>query len=133
MQHDTIDALKRMKVLLAKEETWCKKASALDQNLRPVSVSDPRACSWCLWGASVRSTPDNDTQVELRLALRRAAADLIVKERNIKELGGVRIVHNTTSIDIVHFNDDSRTTHEDVIDVIDRAIAAEEEKLSQSP
>ena len=106
MSKKTADILRKARALIEKPENWAKGDLAYDGAGDPVEPEHNEACAWCAVGAICR------VENELRVFATGATASLSLN------LNPPRIVAS--------FNDDPNTTHIDVLDAFDRAIAAEE-------
>jgi hypothetical protein len=90
--------------------TWCQRAAARDRRNQDAgdSSSSKIAVAWCLVGAVLSINGCDDTAKKVFRLL-------------LKELGSSNL-RNTS--DLVDFNDAATTTHEDVLYLYRRAIAA---------
>ena len=103
--------LKDTRKLLSKGR-WIKGESAKNQLGEVVTAASPEACQWCLHGAIIRSTVDNDAMAIHRSGFSEAVQDV---ENAITEITGLKLM-------IPNFNDAERTTWQDVVAVLDKAI-----------
>ncbi len=104
MSADVADALRRVRVRIEKPEHFCQGVSARDSAGIAVSGSSPQACCWCVYGAlecETSTLPDSD------LLWTRASRSLIAVGKHP-----------------ICVNDDQG--HAAVLDMLDRAVAAEE-------
>jgi hypothetical protein len=111
----TIALLKAGKAIIAKPENWTKFYLATDKYGRLTPLKSPDACKWCMSGA-----------------IHRAAHDLgYVDEYGNPKPGAVDIFNDicetfkviTGKSFMSIFNDNKYTSHTDVMNVFDRAIA----------
>lgn len=96
------NTLQKMRKVLEKPEAWCKRAPALNYLDNVVDPQSPLACRFCLDGALRRVTRVHEIRADVRIYL----------DRQLNGRG------------FISFNDDDYTTHEDVLNFLDRAIAA---------
>lgn len=111
----TKDILEGVRARLDKPEAWIKQSTALDAKGCPVGPNDPEAVCWCLGGAIVAEigvhfgpdwwTTDNIETKRLDGEVRSAI------------LQGQGVYRYVTSL-----NDAPSTTHEVVLDSLDRTI-----------
>jgi hypothetical protein len=110
-----IDILKTGKAVIANPENWTKFYMATDEYGRMTPLNSPQACKWCMSGA-----------------LHRAFHELGgVDEHGDPKPGTVEIfrdISNTFSVltgmnFMSVYNDHRTTTHTDVMNIFDRAIA----------
>jgi hypothetical protein len=89
----------RARMLVSKPERWCKGSSARSKHGKIVELGTPYAYSHCARGAILSVSGSSSEGYE--------AIGLI----------------NTEGEGLVNFNDNETTTHADVLDAFDRAIA----------
>lgn len=104
--------LEQVKELIGTAETWCQYAPARDAESREVESLSPEARQWCLIGATHRilggSFKHMDEVIDkLRQELRRSPTD------------SQQLRHS-----LAYYNDASTTTHQDILEILDRTIAA---------
>lgn len=102
-------------LILAREKIvqgWTYLASARDERGLPLASGDGRAVSWCLWGALAAVHDGDQNNSVFNQAMNRVRAVLPEK-------------YQRGRFPDVDFNDDPQTTKEDVLRVLDRAIANE--------
>jgi hypothetical protein len=109
-----LESLREARKKIEKSENWCREAFARTAEGKEVTADSPEARQWCLLGAiaAVREVPcffDSISNYPWMYALRDA----------------------TGCSSIGQFNDDPKTTHEKVLEVIDQTIAELEKQESQ--
>lgn len=89
------DALCSGKVgnLLVEKSQWLKGEFAVDINNKSIPASDPQATRWCLAGAIMKCYPETSYQVE-------------------------HVARRKLGVPILFFNDDPKTTFEDVVGLV---------------
>jgi hypothetical protein len=108
---DTIDALLALRELLADESHWCQGVYARDAAGLAIQVNSAAARSYCLMGAILRGAGEEHKRVDVRDAI-------------------VEAIYVRTMYDSIDgFNDACGTQHEDVVWLIDQAIADVRENL----
>ncbi len=114
MQNYTLKLLQDVRTLLTDENHWCQGVSAATADDQSCNPTYEKACQWCMTGAIDKFGYVRNYHVlpEHLLAARRDARDVISKI--LVDMGKVHF--------ITIFNDDDRTTHEDVLLVLDAAI-----------
>jgi len=117
MQDEVLATLRGARALIAHPDNWIKGAEARDSESNDVEAESESATCFCTVGALHRAmvVAGKGDNVELYM-----------------EAQGQLIRHRLESGGLVFFNDDPTTTHADVLDMFDRAIA-ELEKNSTSP
>ena len=100
---DTKEILIKAKGLIDSPEKWCKGGFAVDINNHIVSVKSESAVCWCAGGATRKFTGMHNWQVG-EVALSR------FKPSGFNSVFG--------------YNDHPDTTHEDIMNLFDKAIAA---------
>lgn len=98
-----LDDLRAVRSLLSDEKCWTKGNFAQDEHGKYVPLGSEHSCKWCLMGAAMKVAPERWTDL-------------------CNALTGNQ---QTTAI-----NDDPRTTHADVLRLIDDAIQREETKAA---
>jgi hypothetical protein len=107
MSKEVADLLRRAKEKIATPGTWTQEHYAKDENAEDVSPRDEQAICWCGFGALEAVTvggPGSMFPENARLALAQASP----------------------GNNFVNFNDAPETTHDMVLAVFDKAIAAQE-------
>ena len=107
---DTLQILKGARALISDKNVWAKYAMAVDINGREVSVESPDAACFCSLGA-----------------IRRAAGCPNYSSDEMSAREAVRAVL-TGGHSIASFNDTH--THDEVLDLFDRAIARAESEAA---
>lgn len=112
---DATKMLKQARIDLA--NGWTQGCYARDQEDRWVKVTDPSACKWCLSGA-------------LNLAYARAPIeDMELRYRTFESATGT-IAWLLQSEPVVDWNDKIGRTQEEVLELVDQAIAIHEQEES---
>ena len=105
----TLETLKKVRDRIADPARWTKGAIARNGITAPLSYAwHEDAEAWCIVGAIHKEANDVDPDVGCRNLLANKVAGAIRKSN-----GG---------IDLVNLNDDSRTTHADILHAVDQAI-----------
>ena len=111
--------LTRAKELISEPDRWVKGAYSLDKNFNHVHRNDPKACKWCLSGSIEAAT-------EMLAVSTRSDIFLYLSEEYIE---AKRVLLKMSDLDgfpsISQWNDHPDRTHEEVIDLLDRAIASD--------
>lgn len=97
----TLEGLQNLRKQIAERQHWCKGAFARDLEGNKVHETSPRAVQWCIMGALGVVTKGN------HLVYRRCYEVLLSLAQD-----GLQWT-----------NDAKTTTHQDILDLIDRAIA----------
>lgn len=92
----------KVKDLLAKPDAWHKGHMAVDAEGLPVGTEDEEACGWCLLGAVYRCYPMGE---------RARVFDRLL----------TAIFARCGAFRITSFNDDPKTTHADLMAVLEEA------------
>lgn len=104
------DTLTRARALIAQPETWTQNAYARDSDGTPIVSNSPDAVCWCLTGAIYRViTPGSYLGNPDYLAATDALSDALPA--------------HVTSEDLTVWNDTPRRTHQQILNLLDRAIA----------
>ena len=103
-----LETLKVARKRIAKEEHWTKGAFARNKEGSRVFPKSRSACCWCILGAIRKEIKYNETEMP---------AIEVLQEHLPSPYLYVGIFH-----------DHDKTTHKDIIDLLDRAIKAEEER-----
>lgn len=106
---DIVEALKATKALIDTPKKWTKGALARAESGEPIYTDDPEAVCFCLHGAVNRVSGHQEH-------LRRGAKDKIALAIDTMYPG----------YGIAEFNDSSETTHEMMLELLDKAIDAAE-------
>lgn len=104
------DVLIGVKELISTPERCTKVVNARDENGVTRSPFDPRACCWCLLGAIRKVTNDGDASE--------------VREVLVKRIRRVSVEPYLWEEAIWMFNDHHNSTHENVLKLLDKAIAS---------
>ena len=107
--------LTKARELISEPDRWVKGAYSLDKNFNHVSRNDPKACKWCLTGAVEAATDmlmPSPSRTEFYIYESREAKRVLLKMSDLANF-----------YSIGHWNDHPDRTHEEVIDLLDRAIA----------
>jgi hypothetical protein len=107
MNHQLLQDLKAVRELISDPKNWIRGDLAVDLQNTPVDPEAPEACKFCLMGAILRVSPRPGVIVRASPLI-----DIIYRflpESNYKQ--------------ITKFNDDPMTTHQNVLAVLDQAIA----------
>ena len=103
-----LGALQEVRNRISKPEHWAKGTMARDKDNDPVCCPrSRRAAQWSICGAI------------------NYAIDSVETERHIKKVLVAHLPSQFKAIDL--FNDHPRTTHQDVLDLLDRAIEVEKQ------
>ena len=103
------ETLIKSKAVISDESYWCTKYLAIgDAGEEFEDPTDPRASAWCMAGAVCKVEPDPDIREGTFLYL-----ESVIKSK---------VEDYDQDNGLVDFNDDSKTEHEDVMEVFDLAI-----------
>lgn len=102
----TLDDLRKTKEFL--QRGWTKRFAAIDENGTSVLPTSPDACKWCLLGAIRAATGDG-------AGPETAAYDALINAGGVKD----------SPFYLMDFNDHPDRIVDDVIDLVDTAIANE--------
>lgn len=109
---DISETLRSMRKLLATPESWNQKSSARDSEGKPVAPELPEAVCWCLSGALARVTYHEPIRDKYGCRLYREVHDFFDQKLNMN---------------MIIFNDDPITTHDDILSLLDYAIEKAEQ------
>ena len=101
-QKDVTRILESTKSILESESSWIQGAMAMNSGMEEVDYLDESACKWCLTGA-------------IRKAMHLARCH----EVPAVEFPIMLVLNHNN---IILFNEDPRTTHNDVMEILDKAI-----------
>ncbi len=101
--------LTEARVLIQDEKSWCKKSPARNKRGIGVFVDSPEACQFCAIGALAKVAEANHGRFENNLVYT-MALDHLSKQLEWRP--------------ITDFNDDPKTTHQDILSLFDKAIQA---------
>jgi len=105
---NSIELLTQTKSLIANPDNWIKKKNAISAKGREVKPDSNRACKFCVLGAFDRVSILNNVSYSI-------TKDAIYRlENEVKQVSDFRCVH--------WYNDAPKTTHSDVIAILDNAI-----------
>lgn len=93
--------------MISKEENWCKRAPARSKRGGIVNVASAEACQFCAIGAIAKVAEANNGRFENNLVYS-MALDHLSKQLDWKP--------------ITDYNDDPKTTHQDILSLFDKAI-----------
>ena len=116
MSKSVLEVLKGARELLSSPSRWARFASARDHGGIAVSVFNKQACRWCLTGAVMKAAElraENSLACEINFV---QATFAVLQQELPVEFSGVRC-------DLAAFNDAAFIEHEDVLALIDKAIA----------
>lgn len=117
-----LDDLKATRALISEPERWSKGASAKDVNGWPVATLSSTAKTFCLDGACHLSTVGQSGRL-----FASSTSSFFQRYMDIQQALQAQIPSLSAGyIDYWTWNDRPSTRHEDVLAVLDRAIAAEE-------
>lgn len=102
---ETAEILRKARSLVAKG--WCQGHYACDQDGDFCDSNSPDAASWCAQGALHR-------------------AGMALGDKRAPSLAAQNFLYEAVGRHVPDFNDAASTTHADVLDAFDRAIAAAE-------
>lgn len=105
------ELLKAMREVIKNPEHHCREKYATDANGGPVSVLDPAASKFCLFGAAYKIIGIN-TQASEHISGAHKSMGLVDAVE--------RILRNTVGINPVSYNDNH--SHEEVLEALDKAI-----------
>lgn len=106
---NSIELLTQTKSLIANPDNWIKKNNAISATGRKVKPTSNRACKYCVLGALDRVSALNGFSYSDR-------NEAIYRlENEVKQVSDFRCVH--------WYNDAPKTRHNDVIAILDNAIA----------
>lgn len=118
-----LDNLIKMRALLADPQRWTKKAYARKADGTTCVPLDPNATCFCILGAQAKTAPKFSDKIKVRGGL---TFNYAIFEA-LREQIGARSQDN-----IPHYQDAEARTHADVLDLLDRTIAAESKKCGRS-
>lgn len=104
-----VDVLMQARAKIEKRENWIKGRFAADKAGFEVFSDEPGACRFCAIG-SLLATPCSQEEYEEA----RNFLFVAMEERDRRAYG----------YSLAGYNDDPKTTHEDILNLFDRAIAA---------
>ena len=110
------DILVSMRTLLGDPAHWCQCAPAMDSRGIPCLAADPEAACWCLIGAALRFVGPVESPSR-RHHLYREVQDAIKSA-----IKGTYLNWVTEGVEA--WNDQSTRTHDDIIRVLDQAVAS---------
>ena len=112
----TRELLRKARSIIEDPKRWCKKTNAADVSGKPCHPSSNRALRFCLYGAVDRAgTPEGHADiVRAHTVACNALTDIIGREKY--DDGFAKYTGPAG------FNDDPKTTHRDILKLIDRAI-----------
>ena len=113
-QISRLGTLKRARDIIAERKHWTKGYGALTSDGREVDVLSEEACAWCLLGALEKACLEH---AEKHNHVRRAELMVGVCEDLLMEHIG-----QNHAFAVVNFNDKRSTTHEKVLEVLDKTI-----------
>jgi hypothetical protein len=119
MRNDLIQSLYN---LLVDESHWTQVAEARNSDHVDVTFNDPTACKWCLLGALNYITLKGEYDSYTFNRVQRQLAKIIKKDKQDClpfHYGDVKVAAHYM---IIGFNDNYRTTHADVLDVLKGAM-----------
>ena len=120
--------LRKMRTLIAKPAAWCQASEHLDAHCGRVPVHDPRAVAHCLLGARCEvSTKPQATSAAVYDNRDPVIAQIAESARALYPTDAFDRTKNTCNV-VVLFNDGAATTHAQVLEVLDDAIARAEAK-----
>lgn len=93
--------------LIRDEKNWCKKVPARNKKGISVYVDSPEACQFCALGALAKVAEANHGRFENNL-IYSMTLDYLSKQLDWRP--------------ITDFNDDPKTTHQDILSLFDKAI-----------
>lgn len=128
------EILKNIKKRVAQPENWATKMSlATDKNKISVDINSPHANSYCLEGAIYVTVPKPENMskgsqqyqdyLDTYKQCRKYIADAIDSSGGEYEGEGV---HRNA---LINFNDDENTTHEHLLQILDKAIENAEKEI----
>lgn len=113
-----VEVIKASKKIIENPEHWIKGMGAANKDKKPCEPTDPKAVCWCLQGAFIKAATDLgflnnplDTKwVELENEIHRLSYNPILDHENAEAFNYMSI------------NDWHKTTHEDVISLLDEML-----------
>lgn len=107
----SVEFLRYTKQIIISPENWCKGSSGMTSDGKRVHYNDEACTRWCMLGAMLLMEENNpelygDAVDNLLIALKSDPRSLVMGEPCIDA-----------------FNDDPTTTHQQVLDMLDQAIA----------
>lgn len=111
-----LQALKKARKLIEKEENWTRKVSARDARGKEVEAIANEAVCWCAYGA-------------LERVCTRKKGDVVAWAWSLIALwDSIPVKPRVGKLVLSAYNDRRTTTHADILALYDRAIAAEQAK-----
>ena len=121
IQKQVTTILSEVSSIIENPDNWTQCAMAKDENNEPVDIDDPKATKYCLLGALwIVGTESNISNHSFNIAKHTISRTLIDKG---KITDPCFFVPEHVEENIESFNDDSETTHEDVINILKEIIA----------
>ncbi|MDH7796402.1 MULTISPECIES: hypothetical protein [unclassified Beijerinckia] len=115
-----LEDLKAVRTLLTPPAKWTRDYYAMDEEQSQIEPWSTYATCYCMLGAMNKVVAEGEFPNQLD----ELTYDTSEKNPRWKALeGAIQIVVTRTHSDIPTFNDDRRTTHDDVLNVLDEAIA----------
>ena len=114
------DILKETRAILDQPGNWTKNRNAEDKEGNEVAPAEAQACAWCLQGALMLATRRQGLEIYSETY---DTARGIIERLALTRLPASR-VRNAYPYPILSFNDDGATTHDQVLLVLDDAVAA---------
>lgn len=113
---------------IANPENWTKERLARGKNNVPCAVNGGKALSFCMEGATIRTTGDYDHRRSRNRALLMLSRAI---SRNPKYKNRVPIDQYHWGDNVTRFNDHTKTTHEDVMNVYTKAIKLARQRMEE--
>lgn len=112
---DILPYLQQVRTKLTPAGSWTKGTCARDAKRKPVPACNPEAVMWCIVGAINTLTDDMVLSGRILHAIGLVAAERLAA-RGERYIG------------MPMYNDDPKTTHREVLEVLDETIKRESEK-----
>ena len=95
-----LENLNEIKDVLSDESSWTQNTFARDVNGNTIDVDSDNACSWCLMGAIYKSS------------------DTVNQSNDV-----VDCLYRVTGQSVCYYNDNKETQHQDIVNLLNTAIA----------
>ena len=121
MNKTIVQALERTREIINNPKAWIKDTLAKDKYDYTIELEEPNACKFCISGAIHRALYEMDitNSTQLYKITTKIYNDLKISKFTKRK---PTIEEYEEFEDYIQFNDDSETTHEEIIKLIDYAI-----------
>ena len=118
-----LEVLEKARKLIEDPARWCKYSTALTKEGHSTNPNSGNAVKWCATGALYKVTAMYVYE------------HCVILDRDILSRAKNRLIAAIEAnlecrypLGLTHFNDESMTTHEDILEMFDNAISIEKEK-----